>query len=113
MRELGPGPRRVLDAACGIGTQAIGLALNGHAVTGSDFSPAVRFGAEIEFRVADFRHLSHTARGSFDVVCALDSALAHTDSAKVLAAVMSQMSGCLVPDESGYDQPLAVARQPT
>jgi methylase of polypeptide subunit release factors len=30
----------VLDCACGIGTQAIGLALRGHRVTGSDISPA-------------------------------------------------------------------------
>jgi hypothetical protein len=31
--SLGPGPKRVLDADCGIGTQAIGLALRGHQVT--------------------------------------------------------------------------------
>ena len=29
-------PLRILDAACGIGTQAIGLAMRGHAVTGSE-----------------------------------------------------------------------------
>ncbi|MCH8155533.1 MAG: methyltransferase domain-containing protein [Proteobacteria bacterium] len=37
---LGPGPKRVLDAACGIGTQAIGLAQRGHQVTGTDLSSA-------------------------------------------------------------------------
>ena len=31
---LGEGPREVLDCACGIGTQAIGLAMRGHRVTG-------------------------------------------------------------------------------
>lgn len=36
---LGTGPKRVLDAACGIGTQAIGLAQRGHQVTGTDLSP--------------------------------------------------------------------------
>jgi len=34
----GKQPARILDAACGIGTQAIGPALRGHAVTGSDLS---------------------------------------------------------------------------
>ena len=29
----------VLDCSCGIGTQAIGLALRGHRVTGTDLSP--------------------------------------------------------------------------
>ena len=31
---------RILDCACGIGTQAIGLAQRGHTVTGCDLSPA-------------------------------------------------------------------------
>jgi methylase of polypeptide subunit release factors len=31
---------RILDAACGTGTQAIGLAMRGHTVTGSDLSEA-------------------------------------------------------------------------
>lgn len=38
-RELGTGPRKLLDCACGIGTQAIGLARAGHQVVGSDLSP--------------------------------------------------------------------------
>ena len=37
---LGLGPKRVLDAACGIGTQAIGFAQRGHQVTGTDLSSA-------------------------------------------------------------------------
>ncbi|MGW2234226.1 class I SAM-dependent methyltransferase, partial [Streptomyces sp. NPDC001759] len=37
--ELGPGPHHLLDCACGIGTQAIGLARAGHRVVGSDLSP--------------------------------------------------------------------------
>lgn len=32
----------VLDCACGIGTQAIGLALRGHRVTGTDLTPCGR-----------------------------------------------------------------------
>ncbi|MGZ3730728.1 MAG: class I SAM-dependent methyltransferase, partial [Bdellovibrionota bacterium] len=33
------GPFRVLDCSCGVGTQAFGLALLGHSVTGTDISP--------------------------------------------------------------------------
>ncbi|MEU9750685.1 class I SAM-dependent methyltransferase [Streptomyces niveus] len=35
---LGQQPATVLDCACGIGTQAVGLALRGHRVTGTDIS---------------------------------------------------------------------------
>lgn len=38
-QSLGAGPHTVLDCSCGIGTQAIGLALAGHQVVGSDLSP--------------------------------------------------------------------------
>ena len=38
-RRLGPGPHRLLDCSCGIGTQAIGLARAGHRVVGGDLSP--------------------------------------------------------------------------
>ncbi len=38
--QLGPGPHAILDCACGIGTQAIGLALHGHRVHATDISPA-------------------------------------------------------------------------
>ena len=37
-RHLGPGPKVVLDCACGIGTQAIGLAACGHRVVATDLS---------------------------------------------------------------------------
>ena len=40
--ELGDAPQRVLDCACGIGTQAIGLALRGHDVLATDLSPGCR-----------------------------------------------------------------------
>jgi methylase of polypeptide subunit release factors len=40
-RLAGPGPKRILDATYGIGTQAIGLALEGYEVTASRLSPKV------------------------------------------------------------------------
>jgi 2-polyprenyl-3-methyl-5-hydroxy-6-metoxy-1,4-benzoquinol methylase len=37
---LGDRPLSILDCCCGIGTQAIGLALSGHRVHATDLSPA-------------------------------------------------------------------------
>src|SRR5262249_30726242 len=57
---------RILDVACGIGTQALGLAGLGHAVTALDLSPAAveraraeaaRRALSIDFSVADMRAL--------------------------------------------------------
>lgn len=105
-RTLSPGPMRVLDAACGIGTQAIGLALCRHVVTGSDSSPAAverarrearRFGVDTAFRVADLRSLSRSTVDRYDVVCALDNALAHLESDAALATVLGEMAECAKP----------------
>ena len=83
---LGPGPFAVLDCACGIGTQAIGLALRGHQVHATDLSPravaraareASSFGATLTVGVADFRSLIADVPGTFDVVLAADNAVAH------------------------------------
>ena len=77
---------RILDAACGIGTQAIGLALRGHAVTGSDLSAAAVARARVEarsrnlavpFYPADVRDLSAVPGGPFDAVLIADNAFAH------------------------------------
>lgn len=40
-KDVGPPPRSILDVSCGIGTQALGLAALGHAVTASDLSSTV------------------------------------------------------------------------
>jgi glycine/sarcosine N-methyltransferase len=44
----GSTPEHILDAACGIGTQAIGLALRGHHISGSDLSDAAIARARLE-----------------------------------------------------------------
>ena len=83
---LGPGPHTILDCACGIGTQAIGLALLGHQVHATDLSPkavaraereAAARGASLSFSVADLRTLETQVTGDFDVVLACDNALPH------------------------------------
>lgn len=85
-QETGAANLSVLDCSCGIGTQAIGLALYGHELTATDVSPesvrraeqeAKRFGVEITFGVADFRALEQRLDAIFDVVISCDNALPH------------------------------------
>ena len=81
-----PTARRILDAACGIGTQSLGLAALGYTVTASDISPvevararelAEQRGLAIDFRVADMRTLRAAVLETFDVVIACDNAVPH------------------------------------
>src|ERR1700741_2369626 len=72
VREIwGTRVRSVLDATCGIGTQAIGLSQLGYSVTASDISPrlvqrakqeAAKRELTVEFGVADLRTLSSSYR---------------------------------------------------
>lgn len=70
---LGISRCRVLDCACGIGTQSIGLALQGHRVLGTDISPEMiaraeaetaAAGADAHYQVADMRTLERASTGS-------------------------------------------------
>ena len=86
----------VLDATSGIGTQAIGLALAGFAVTATDISPAsvqrcareaAARGLDITTGVADLRVLDIDGAGHFDAVLSFDNALPHLlDDADLHAA---------------------------
>src|SRR5215211_3501045 len=80
--ELGAERLSILDCACGIGTQAIGLARRGHRVHATDLSPrsverarreASRRGASLTFGVADLRTLATQIEDTFDVVLAFDN----------------------------------------
>ncbi|GAA3771071.1 class I SAM-dependent methyltransferase [Streptomyces coacervatus] len=104
-RELGAGAHKLLDCACGIGTQAIGLARAGHRVVGSDLSPvaATRAAAEAAARgiglpalAADMRRLPFRA-GAFDAVVCADNSLAHLLTAQDLAAALREMRRVLRP----------------
>ena len=84
--HIGPCPIKILDCACGIGTQALGLAGRGHRVVASDLSPqaiqratleAKARGLEVEFHVSDMTDLCEVSETDFDVVAALDNALPH------------------------------------
>jgi glycine/sarcosine N-methyltransferase len=84
--ETGRGSLSILDCSCGIGTQAVGLALLGHRLTATDLSSrsvqrakeeAERFGVEIAFGTADFRALEGSVKDTFDAVISFDNALPH------------------------------------
>ena len=95
---------KILDCACGIGTQAIGLARLGYCVTASDFSDgalaeakirAATAGVNIRFENADFRALSETFQEPFDIVIAMDNALPHMLSREDLEKAVGSIAGQL------------------
>ncbi|AGC48937.1 hypothetical protein MYSTI_07665 [Myxococcus stipitatus DSM 14675] len=105
-RSGAPPPRRVLDCACGIGTQALGLAGRGYVVHATDLSPTAVARAEREARamgvhlttgVADMRTLDVQVPGSFDVVVAFDNAVPHLLTDEDLDAAANAMVSRLVP----------------
>jgi SAM-dependent methyltransferase len=107
LRRLGaPAPRTLLDCSCGIGTQAIGLALRGYTVHATDLSPAAVARAEREARalgaslttgVADMRTLDTQVPGRFDVVLSFDNAVPHLLTDEDLDAAARAMASRLVP----------------
>ena len=89
-------PLKVLDCACGIGTQALGFATFGHRVVASDLSRAAvnrarreaeSRGLNISFQVSDMTSLKEIADRDFDVVAALDNALPHLTSNQLVCAI--------------------------
>ena len=112
----------ILDCACGIGTQAIGLAALGYQVTGSDISDgelaeakvrAEKNHVKIRFAHADFCALSETFLEPFDIVIAMDNALPHMLSADALEAAVRSITnqmmtgGLFVASIRDYDALLA------
>ena len=97
---------RVLDCACGIGTQAIGLASFGYHMTASDISDgelaeakerAAKNNVTIRFEHADFCALSETFSEPFDIVIAMDNALPHMLSKSALNAAIQSITNQIVP----------------
>lgn len=98
--QLGDRTCAILDCSCGIGTQAIGLALHGHAVHATDLSArsidrarqeARTFGVEINFDVTDLRNLADAVPGTFDVVLSCDNSLPHLLTDDDLRSAIGQM----------------------
>jgi glycine/sarcosine N-methyltransferase len=90
----------ILDCACGIGTQTIGLAKLGFCITGSDVSSgavkrarseaAIRT-LDIPFYAADMRNLDELPAGGFHAVICMDNALPHLLSEADLAQALGQI----------------------
>ncbi len=92
---------KILDCACGIGTQSIGLAVLGYNVTASDISDAEIAGAKeraskenvtIRFEHADFCALSKTFSELFDIVIAMDNTLPHMLTKNALETAINSIT---------------------
>lgn len=109
---------RILDCACGIGTQAIGLAALGYDVTASDISDAelsqarersLQNQVSIRFAQADFRALGKTFSEVFDIVIAMDNALphmlSHADLNEAIKSITEQIApgGIFIASIRDYD----------
>ena len=96
----------ILDCACGIGTQSLGLAKLGLRVTGCDLSPraierarleASQRNLNIHFSVASMLDLTCLTEASFDAVICMDNALPHLGSEEQLLQAAEQMRSRLRP----------------
>jgi SAM-dependent methyltransferase len=96
----------VLDVACGIGTQALGLARLGFQVTASDLSSEAIARAHkeaevrhlrIPFSVCDMREAFRHHGGGFDLVLACDNAVPHLLSDADILCALQAMYACLRP----------------
>ena len=97
---------QILDCACGIGTQAIGLASMGYCVTASDISDselteaqkrASKNGVQIRFEHADFCALAKTFSEQFDIIISMDNALPHMLSSEDLENAVRSIAGQIRP----------------
>src|SRR5262249_29079847 len=118
-RECPAAGAAVLDCACGIGTQSLGLAKLGFRITGADVSAravqrarseaAVRK-LDISFYVADMRNLDEVPAGGFDpVVCigkALPPLLSKTGLTQAVGQIRTKLciGGTFVASIRDYDE---------
>lgn len=99
-----PDSSKVLDVSCGIGTQAIGLALQGLSVRASDLSPneverarreAAAAGVTVEFSVCDMRDACARHGSNFDVVVSCDNSLPHLLTDQELLIAFREFAACV------------------
>jgi SAM-dependent methyltransferase len=95
---------RILDAAAGIGTQALGLAAAGYLVSASDISTGAidRLEREaagrklsVSAQVADMRTLSSTYSETFAAILACDNAIPHLLTDAEIGTAFSECRKCL------------------
>ena len=97
----------ILDCACGIGTQSIGLAALGYHVAASDISDgelkeakerAAKNNAAVRFEHADFCALSEVFSEKFDIVICMDNALPHMLSKSALENAVRSITDQIAED---------------
>jgi glycine/sarcosine N-methyltransferase len=97
---------QILDCACGIGTQTLGLAKLGFRVHGCDFSSkaverarleASRKSLDIQFSVANMLDLSSLGGSHFDAVICMDNSLPHLESIEQIVRAAEQIRARLKP----------------
>ncbi len=96
----------ILDVACGIGTQSLGLAALGYQVTASDLSEqaverakresAIR-GLSISFSIADMRSAFDIHSNQFDITIACDNAIPHLLTDEEILNTFRQLLQCTRP----------------
>jgi len=105
-RAVGTSKETLLDCSCGIGTQAIGLALRGYRVHGTDISStaierakkeAKSFGATVSLSVADLLTLDRQLNNSFDIIISCDNTLPHLLADDELLTALKNIHGKLEP----------------
>lgn len=103
---FGDSTETILDVACGIGTQALGLARLGYRVTGSDLSAvqieiarrhAVQRGLDLRLSVADMRDAYTHHQTRFDLVIACDNSVPHLLTDADLLRAFQQFYLCTRP----------------
>jgi SAM-dependent methyltransferase len=107
LREHGIGKgSRVIDGACGVGTQTIGLLGEGYRVSASDASPGAvrrareelaRRGLEASVEIADIRSLSATHTQPAPAVIACDNAIPHLLSDDDILRAFRECYRCTAP----------------
>ncbi len=126
-RQCGPAAGvRVLDCACGPGTQTLGLARLGFQMTGVDLSAAAVERARLEaslrglkaqFYAEDMRRLDQIPETGFDAVICMDNALPHLPGEDDLTRAAAQLraklrdGGTLIASIRDYDQ--LIVERPT
>lgn len=113
---------KILDCACGIGTQAIGIAKLGYQVTASDISKAELVEAQkrakannvnVCFNQANFCALSDVFTDKYDIIIAMDNALPHmltsNDLELAIKSIVNQLecNGIFVASIRDYDSLLS------
>lgn len=110
LHALGVAPGApVLDAACGIGTQTLGLARRGYTVAASDLSSGAvarlrrelagrGLDGRVSVRVDDLRTLAGVADGAMAAVLACDNSIPHLLTDSEILQAFRACHRCLMPD---------------